>query len=266
MLQAGILDEHPAARNLRLLGADLVYSLPVLACWPAAAATPARPGGGRAAAGGGRAGRRVSRGLQGHRQAVQRALSAAAIRPRRVRAHGHARRAFRSFPCAIVGAEEIYPMVGDSEELAARAAAALLPDDPAVPMARAIGRGAAAVELDHRILRSGADRRLRARQCGRPGRESFPNWPTRSRTRSSPRSTSFWPSAVPLSVAAASVTRPCGTAGAMPAATRRRWHRPRRRPAARSSWPCGPNGNHGSASRRSCFARAGRASGLTAFG
>ena len=31
MLQAGLHDEHPAHRNLRLLGADLVYEVPVLA-------------------------------------------------------------------------------------------------------------------------------------------------------------------------------------------------------------------------------------------
>ncbi len=30
MLQAGLHDEHPAHRNLRLLGADLVYEVPVL--------------------------------------------------------------------------------------------------------------------------------------------------------------------------------------------------------------------------------------------
>ena len=30
MLQVGVLDEHPAHRNLRLLGADLVYSVPLL--------------------------------------------------------------------------------------------------------------------------------------------------------------------------------------------------------------------------------------------
>ncbi|MBO0825849.1 MAG: 1-acyl-sn-glycerol-3-phosphate acyltransferase, partial [Actinobacteria bacterium] len=30
MLQAGIFAEHPAHRNLRLLGADLVYSVPLL--------------------------------------------------------------------------------------------------------------------------------------------------------------------------------------------------------------------------------------------
>ena len=30
MLQAGLHDEHPAQRNLRLLGADLVYEVPLL--------------------------------------------------------------------------------------------------------------------------------------------------------------------------------------------------------------------------------------------
>ena len=31
MLQAGLYDEHPAHRNLRLLGADLIYEIPLLA-------------------------------------------------------------------------------------------------------------------------------------------------------------------------------------------------------------------------------------------
>ena len=48
--------------------------------------------GRRAAADRGRAGRRVAGGLQGHRQAVQRALQAAAVRPRRLRLGGAAHR------------------------------------------------------------------------------------------------------------------------------------------------------------------------------
>ena len=50
----------------------------------------------RAAAGLRRADRRLARGVQGRRQAVQRALQAAAVRPRRVRVRGAAHRARRS--------------------------------------------------------------------------------------------------------------------------------------------------------------------------
>ena len=49
MLQAGLYDEHPAHRNLRLLGADLVYEVPLLSALarkgghiPAARRTPTR--------------------------------------------------------------------------------------------------------------------------------------------------------------------------------------------------------------------------------
>src|SRR5260221_2742435 len=44
MLQVGILDEHPAGRNLRLLGADMVYSVPLLG-WVSLAIghVPAKP-------------------------------------------------------------------------------------------------------------------------------------------------------------------------------------------------------------------------------
>jgi len=44
MLQVGLLDEHPAARSLRMLSADMVYSVPLLG-WMARASghVPASP-------------------------------------------------------------------------------------------------------------------------------------------------------------------------------------------------------------------------------
>ena len=84
-------------------------------------------------------------------------------------------------PCAIVGAEEIYPMIGNCEPGGPAAAAALLPDHPAVPLAGPVGRRPAAVELDHRVLRSGADDGYPARTW--TTRRWSARWPTRSRTR-----------------------------------------------------------------------------------
>ena len=86
MLQAGVFDEHPAHRNLRVLSADLVYEVPVLSDLARRSGhIRADPDAGRPGAGGRRARRRVPRGLQGDRQAVQRAVPAAAVRPGRVR-------------------------------------------------------------------------------------------------------------------------------------------------------------------------------------
>ena len=85
MTQLALLDHHPAHRHLRMLGANLLFSTPFLgelvrraaARWPA----PPTPSGCCAAASWSACGRRGS----GHRQTVQRALQAAAVRPRRVR-------------------------------------------------------------------------------------------------------------------------------------------------------------------------------------
>ena len=90
MTTVALHDEHPAQRRLRLLGADLVFELPfigsmarkmgtTLACNEDAERLLTER----------RAGRRLPRGLQGHRQAVPRAVHAAAVRPRRFR-HGRA--------------------------------------------------------------------------------------------------------------------------------------------------------------------------------
>src|SRR6185437_7741098 len=119
MLQVGVLDEHPDARNLRLLGADLVYSVPLL---------------GRLA--------RISGHVRANPVEAEQLLNAGELvgvfpegfkgtgKPfseryqlQRFGRGGFVRTALRTrvpiIPCAIVGAEEIYPMVADWEELAA---------------------------------------------------------------------------------------------------------------------------------------------------
>jgi 1-acyl-sn-glycerol-3-phosphate acyltransferase len=113
MLQIGIFDGHPQHRNLRLLGADLVYDVPVLA-------TMARRSG----------------HIRAERTEATRQLAAGELvgvfpegfkgigKPFRQRYQlqrfgrgGFAALALQAgvpiIPCAIVGAEEIYPMVGN---------------------------------------------------------------------------------------------------------------------------------------------------------
>lgn len=139
MLQVGVLDEHPKARNLRLLGADLVYSVPGL---------------GRLA--------RVSGHVPAHSAEAERLLNAGELvgvfpegfkgigKPfsdryqlRRFGRGGFARTALRTgapmIPCAIVGAEEIYPMVADWSELATRLKLPYFPITPLFPWFGLIG-------------------------------------------------------------------------------------------------------------------------------
>ena len=99
-------------------------------------AHPGRSRRGRPAAGRRRAGRGVPRGLQGHRQAVQRALPAAAIRPGRLRGHRH-RGGRADHPVRDRRGRGDLPDDRRLPRPLARPAAAVLPDDPAVPVARA---------------------------------------------------------------------------------------------------------------------------------
>jgi len=131
MLQAGIYAEHPQHRTLRLLGADLVYSLPVLSSLA-----------------------RRSGHTRAHPQQAHQLLTAGQLvgtfpegfkgigKPFSERYHlqrfgrgGFVRTAVQArvpiIPCAIVGAEEIYPMIGNAEALAR---ALRLPYFPVTPL------------------------------------------------------------------------------------------------------------------------------------
>jgi 1-acyl-sn-glycerol-3-phosphate acyltransferase len=139
MLQAGIYADHPAKRNLRLLGADLVYAMPVLSS--------------------------LAR-RSGHTQAdpvqAQRLLSAGEVvgvfpegfkgigkpfsdryRLQRFGRGGFARTALQAgvpiIPCAIVGAEEIYPMLGNSATLADALGLPYFPLTPLFPWLGPLG-------------------------------------------------------------------------------------------------------------------------------
>jgi 1-acyl-sn-glycerol-3-phosphate acyltransferase len=134
MLQVGVLDEHPAARNLRLLGADLVYSVPVL---------------GRLA--------RISGHVPAHPSEAEHLLSSGELvgvfpegfkgtgkpfseryRLQRFGRGGFARTALRTrapiIPCAIVGAEEIYPKIADLKPLARLLGFPYFPVTPTWPL------------------------------------------------------------------------------------------------------------------------------------
>ncbi len=118
MLQAGLHDEHPAHRNLRLLGADLVYEIPLLA-------TMARRGGHIKASPANadtllRGGELVGVFPEGFKGIGK--PFAERYQLQRFGRGGFAATAIRAqvplIPCAIVGAEEIYPMIGNAKPIA----------------------------------------------------------------------------------------------------------------------------------------------------
>jgi 1-acyl-sn-glycerol-3-phosphate acyltransferase len=139
MLQAGIFADHPANRNLRLLGADLVYTMPVLSSLA-----------------------RRSGHIRADPLHAQRLLAAGEIvgvfpegfkgigkpfseryRLQRFGRGGFARTALQAgvpiIPCAIVGAEEIYPMLGNSRMLADALGLPYFPLTPLFPWLGPLG-------------------------------------------------------------------------------------------------------------------------------
>jgi 1-acyl-sn-glycerol-3-phosphate acyltransferase len=118
MLQTGLHDEHPQHRNLRLLGADLVYELPGLGYLARRAGhTPACPANADRLLRDGELVGVFPEGFKG----IGKPFSDR-YQLRRFGRGGFAVTALRArvpiVPCAIVGAEEIYPMVGNARPLA----------------------------------------------------------------------------------------------------------------------------------------------------
>ena len=133
MLQVGVLDEHPAARNLRLLSADLVYSVPLLGRLARISGhVPARPAEAEHLLNAGELVGVFPEGFKGTGKPF-----ANRYQLQRFGRGGFARTALKTgapiIPCAIVGAEEIYPMVADWEELAARLKLPYFPITPLFP-------------------------------------------------------------------------------------------------------------------------------------
>lgn len=118
MLQTGLHDEHPQHRNLRLLGADLVYEFPGLGHLARRAGhTPACPANAGRLLGDGELVGVFPEGFKGIGKPFSERYQL-----RRFGRGGFAVTALRArvpiVPCAIVGAEEIYPMVGNARPLA----------------------------------------------------------------------------------------------------------------------------------------------------
>ena len=139
MLQVGLHDHHPAHRNLRLLGADLVYQIPVLAHLArksghtlACQADAARLLGKRELVG------VFPEGFKG----VGKPFSQR-YRLQRFGRGGFVTTALRAqapiIPCAIVGAEEIYPKIADLRPLARLLGFPYFPITPTWPLFGALG-------------------------------------------------------------------------------------------------------------------------------
>lgn len=131
MLQAGIFAEHPQHRTLRLLGADLVYSLPVLSSLARRSGhTRADPEQAHQLLTGGQLVGTFPEGFKG----IGKPFSER-YRLQRFGRGGFVRTAVQArvpiIPCAIVGAEEIYPMIGNAEGVAR---ALRLPYFPVTPL------------------------------------------------------------------------------------------------------------------------------------
>lgn len=139
MLQTGLFDEHPQHRNLRVLSADLVYELPVLSDLA-----------------------RRSGHIRAEPEQADRALARGELvgvfpegfkgtgkpfrdryRLQRFGRGGFATTARRAsvpiIPCAIVGAEEIYPMIGNSRSVARLLKLPYFPLTPLFPWLGPVG-------------------------------------------------------------------------------------------------------------------------------
>jgi 1-acyl-sn-glycerol-3-phosphate acyltransferase len=139
MLQVGILDEHPAARNLRLLSADLIYSIPLLGRVARASGhVSANPAEADRLL---RAGELVGVFPEGFK-GIGKPFSDR-YQLQRFGRGGFVRTALRAgvpmIPVAIVGAEEIYPMVADWHELADMLKLPYFPITPLFPWLGLLG-------------------------------------------------------------------------------------------------------------------------------
>ena len=134
MTQVAVHDEHPARRHLRMLGADLVFQTPVrrrarpqdrARPWPATT-TPSGCCPTASSSGSGPRASRASASRSRERYKLQRfgrgGFVSAALRT-----------GVPIIPCSIVGAEEIYPIIGNIKTLARLLGAALRPDHADLP-------------------------------------------------------------------------------------------------------------------------------------
>jgi len=139
MLQAGIFAEHPQRRNLRLLGADMVYTVPGLATLARRSGhTRADPAEALRLLAAGELVGVFPEGFKG----IGKPFSER-YRLQRFGRGGFARTALQAgapiIPCAIVGAEEIYPMVANAEPVARALRLPYFPVTPLFPWLGPVG-------------------------------------------------------------------------------------------------------------------------------
>jgi 1-acyl-sn-glycerol-3-phosphate acyltransferase len=139
MLQTGLLDAHPRHRNLRLLGADLVYAIPGLATLAVKSGhTRADPAGAAHLLAGGELVGVFPEGFKGIGKPFRERYQL-----QRFGRGGFAATAIEAgvpiVPCAIVGAEEIYPMIGNARPLARILGLPYFPLTPLFPWLGPIG-------------------------------------------------------------------------------------------------------------------------------
>jgi 1-acyl-sn-glycerol-3-phosphate acyltransferase len=139
MLQTGVFHEHPAHRNVRMLGADLVYTVPVLASLAKMSGhTRACPEEADRLLTTGELVGVFPEGFKG----IGKPFSER-YRLQRFGRGGFAVTAIRAgvpiIPCAIVGAEEIYPMIGNSEPVARLLKLPYFPVTPLFPWLGPVG-------------------------------------------------------------------------------------------------------------------------------
>jgi 1-acyl-sn-glycerol-3-phosphate acyltransferase len=139
MVQVGVHYEHPRHRNLRLLGADLVYEVPLLAQLARRSGhTEASPEQAHKLLTSGQLVGVCPEGYKGTGKPFSERYQL-----RRFGRGGFAVSAIRAgvpiIPCAIVGAEEIYPMIGNARWLARLLGLPYFPVTPLFPWFGAIG-------------------------------------------------------------------------------------------------------------------------------
>jgi 1-acyl-sn-glycerol-3-phosphate acyltransferase len=139
MVQVGLRHDHPARRNLRLLGADLVYQVPVLSHLARKSGhTLACPADAARLLDNGELVGVFPEGFKGvgkpYRDRYQ---------LQRFGRGGFVATALRAqvpiIPCAIVGAEEIYPKIGDLRPLARMLGFPYFPITPTFPLLGPLG-------------------------------------------------------------------------------------------------------------------------------
>jgi 1-acyl-sn-glycerol-3-phosphate acyltransferase len=139
MLQAGLYADHPAHRNLRLLGADLVYEVPGLGELARRGGhARADPASAAALLAAGELVGVFPEGFKGTGKPFSERY-----RLQRFGRGGFARTAISAgvpiIPCAIVGAEEIYPMIGNSRRAARLLGLPYFPVTPLFPWLGPLG-------------------------------------------------------------------------------------------------------------------------------